>query len=189
MNIPIVRPFLFVICSVLFSSCFTQVSPSTSEFRKPAYPPQPDRALQLAPEDSGRVLLGIENGKSLKHIAQRLEWEGFTICHRDDEIQTLAAQQRFRDEQFVLQINLIKMDGIIEAVMFWRPALGIISHPMAPRSNNPQRWHKAFRDHNLSSNNSRAFAVGIYHLLHIPHHSLEFKTGFHPLDSTTGFCS
>lgn len=189
MNIPIVRPFLFVICSVLFSSCFTQVSPSTSEFRKPAYPPQPDRALQLAPEDSGRVLLGIENGKSLKHIAQRLEWEGFTICHRDDEIQTLAAQQRFRDEQFVLQVNLIKVDGIIEAVMIWRPALGIISHPMAPRSNNPQRWHKAFRDHNLSSNNSRAFAVGIYHLLHIPHHSLEFKTGFHPLDSTTGFCS
>ncbi|REL38829.1 hypothetical protein DYD21_02430 [Rhodohalobacter sp. SW132] len=179
--------FIFVISALVLSSCYTQVKPSVSKFSNPAYPPLPDRILQLAPENSDLIQLGIEKEKTLKDIAMRLEWEGFSICHIDEEIQTLAAQQRFRNERFTLQINLIKSGDILEGIIIWSPPRSF-PHPMSPRKSNPQRWHKAYRDRNLSSKNAKAFAIGTFHLLHIPHHSLTFESGYQLNVGTAGFC-
>jgi len=186
-SIPKALPFIFTISFLFLTSCYTQVSPSVSEFREPAYPPMPDRIMQLAPENSDRLHLGIKKEKNLKDIAERLEWEGFTICHLNEDIQTLAAKQRFRNERFTLQINLIKFDDTLEAVIIWSQPRSF-PHPMAPGRINPQRWNLAYRDKIHSSKNTKAFAIGAYHILHIPHHSLTFKTGFQHTFDTSGFC-
>jgi len=185
--IPNTLVFIIVISSLLLTSCFTKVSTSDSEFRAPPYPPLPDRIFQLAPEKSDRILLGIEKEKNLIDIARRLEWEGFSICSINEETQTLAAEQRFRDEPFTLQVNLIKSGDTLEAVMIWSPPR-TFPHPLARGRSNPQRWHKAYRSRSFSSNSSKAFATGAFHILYIPHHSHSFESGYHHADETSDFC-
>lgn len=169
----------FIVCSgcilasmVLLAGCYSEIKERERDQR--SYPPSVSQILRLTPVGTDLVVIGIEEGKRLSWIEQRLEWQGFQILSSDEINGMIVAQQRFRKERMTLQMKLLVSDSEIKTTIIWRGPL-IIPHPMSPARTEIE-WNAAYRAEDTFSKSSAAFALGVHHLLHIPHQSLSFDT-------------
>lgn len=166
-----------ILLFLVFTSCYTVIETPDERFigRLPerVHPPFHDRLFATLPPETDMIVLK-SGSMTLKEKIDHLERENFGICRFHEASGLLSAQKgpegtrihlfylfRFEEDQWKIHVIWRERPPITTPGSRIRPAV--------------QGWTKAFREYDIYSPTSEAFAYAIDTMMDIPHESMSFQ--------------